>query len=146
MKNFIRKTLAFSLCLAFASLSFSLSIFHVPQAFAGDSTVQEKNLTASGSQDSSSATDAGASSVEQKGGIYKVGRGFKTAGSGMKKGFVKAGHGFSWLGHKFKNFFTGKSDNKETAENTITPSSQKSHLDQVGDDPQQSQTATDAKN
>ena len=57
----------------------------------------------------------------QKGGIYVVGRGFKSAGHGMEKGFKAAGrgiekggkatgHAFQKAGHATKNFFTGEKD------------------------------------
>lgn len=59
----------------------------------------------------------------KKGGIYVVGRGFKTAGTEMEKGFKAAGRGivkggkatgrgFKKAGGAIKNFFTG-----ETGEN-----------------------------
>lgn len=55
----------------------------------------------------------------QKGGIYVVGRGFKTAGHEMKEGFKTAGRGiekggkaagrgFKKAGHEIKGFFTGE--------------------------------------
>lgn len=60
----------------------------------------------------------------QKGGIYVVGRGFKTAGGEMEKGFKTAGHGIvkggKATGHAFKkaggaihDFFTGESGNNK---------------------------------
>ncbi len=61
----------------------------------------------------------------QKGGIYVVGRGFKTAGHGMEQGFKAAGRGivkggkatgraFKKAGGSIKNFFTGETgDNKK---------------------------------
>ncbi|HKY64156.1 MAG TPA: hypothetical protein VJR29_12140 [bacterium] len=62
----------------------------------------------------------------KKGGIYVVGRGFKTAGSEMEKGFKAAGRGivkggkatgrgFKKAGGAIKGFFTGESgdDKKE---------------------------------
>ncbi|MCE9625453.1 MAG: hypothetical protein K8R69_08400 [Deltaproteobacteria bacterium] len=60
----------------------------------------------------------------QKGGIYVVGRGFKTAGSEMEKGFQAAGHGIvkggKATGHAFKKaggavkgFFTGEPSDKK---------------------------------
>ena len=48
----------------------------------------------------------GAHEGHKKGGIYKVGRGFKYAGHEMKEGFKSAGH-------HIKNFFTGKEDSKK---------------------------------
>jgi len=48
----------------------------------------------------------GAHEGHKKGGIYKVGRGFKYAGHEMKAGFKSAGH-------HIKNFFTGKEDPKK---------------------------------
>lgn len=60
----------------------------------------------------------------KKGGIYTVGRGFKTAGSEMEKGFKAAGRGivkggkatgrgFQKAGGAVKGFFTGESDDKK---------------------------------
>ncbi len=60
----------------------------------------------------------------QKGGIYVVGRGFKTAGGAMESGFKTAGHGIvkggKATGHAFKkaggaihDFFTGESGNSK---------------------------------
>ena len=60
----------------------------------------------------------------KKGGIYVVGRGFKTAGSEMEKGFKAAGHGivkggkatgrgFKKAGGAIKNFFTGETGDKD---------------------------------
>jgi len=144
MKTFIQKIFVLSLCLAFSALTISLSLPRVPQGFAADSAVQEKDLGTSSSP--TNATDAGVQATQEKGGIYKVGRGFKTAGRGMKKGFVKTGHGFKWLGGKIKRFFTGEKENKETAENTVTQDSKNSKLDHIGDDAQQAPTPSDAHN
>jgi hypothetical protein len=60
----------------------------------------------------------------KKGGIYVVGRGFKTAGKEMEKGFKAAGRGivkggkatgrgFKKAGGAVKDFFTGESDDKK---------------------------------
>jgi len=60
----------------------------------------------------------------EKGGIYTVGRGFKTAGGAMEGGFKTAGHGIvkggKATGHAFKkaggavkNFFTGENGDKK---------------------------------
>jgi len=60
----------------------------------------------------------------KKGGIYVVGRGFKTAGSEMEKGFKAAGRGivkggkatgrgFKKAGGAIKNFFTGETGDKK---------------------------------
>ncbi len=61
----------------------------------------------------------------QKGGIYTVGRafksaggsmekGFKAAGRGIKKGMIKTGHGFKKAGSSIKNFFTGETGSKKS--------------------------------
>ena len=63
----------------------------------------------------------------KKGGIYVVGRGFKTAGHGMEKGFKAAGRGivkggkatgrgFKKAGGSIKNFFTGETGDKDKKE------------------------------
>ena len=60
----------------------------------------------------------------EKGGIYVVGRGFKTAGSEMEKGFKAAGNGIvkggkatgrglKKAGGSIKNFFTGEGNGKK---------------------------------
>jgi hypothetical protein len=71
-------------------------------------------------ESSSSQKPIGAKTGE-KGGIYVVGRafksaghsmgeGFKAAGRGIKKGGVATGHAFQKAGHSIKNFFTGEKD------------------------------------
>ena len=63
----------------------------------------------------------------KKGGIYAVGRGFKTAGGEMEKGFKAAGRGivkggkatgrgFKKAGGAIKNFFTGESGDDDKKE------------------------------
>ena len=63
----------------------------------------------------------------KKGGIYVVGRGFKTAGSEMEKGFKAAGkgivkggkatgRGFKKAGGAVKDFFTGETGDDEKKE------------------------------
>jgi len=63
----------------------------------------------------------------KKGGIYAVGRGFKTAGSEMEKGFKAAGdgivkggkatgRGFKKAGGAIKGFFTGESGDEKKEE------------------------------
>lgn len=61
----------------------------------------------------------------EKGGIYVVGRAFKTAGHSMEGGFKAAGGGikkggkatgraFQKTGHSIKNFFTGETDSNKS--------------------------------
>ena len=96
-------------------LSFSLAHVHVLAiAHAEDSKTE---------QDAKDEKPVGGHSG-QKGGIYVVGRGFKTAGSEMEKGFKTAGHGIvkggKATGHAFKkaggavkDFFTGETNDKK---------------------------------
>ena len=76
---------------------------------------------------SSSPGAAAGKQAGQKGGIYVVGRGFKTAGHEMKEGFKAAGrgiekggkatgHAFKKAGHSIKNFFTGEKDEPKKEE------------------------------
>lgn len=77
-------------------------------------------------QDASDDKPVGGESGK-KGGIYVVGRGFKTAGSEMEKGFKAAGrgivkggkatgHGFKKAGGAIKGFFTGESGDEKKEE------------------------------
>jgi hypothetical protein len=145
MRIKIVKILTISSCLFFASLSGHSLIMQVPRAFAGDPQVQEKDLGSSPSVEASSPSmDPSTSSNYQKGGVFKVGRAFKTAGHSTKKGFSKVGHAFTWLGGKIKRTFTGEKEEKQTAQNTITQNPKSSNLDQVGESPENS--STDARN
>jgi len=66
-----------------------------------------ENSTQTTSSHKSVGARVGAHEGHKKGGIYKVGRGFKYAGHEMKAGFKSAGH-------HIKNFFTGKHDPKKS--------------------------------
>ena len=144
MKSSLKKISLF-VCFIFASFTFTALLAQSQGAFAANSKVQEKDLSSSGNSDANSATtDASAQSAPQKGGVFKVGRAFKTAGHSTKNGFLKVGSAFKWLGGKIKRTFTGESDEKQTAQNTVTQSPKGSNLDRVGEDPQN--TATDTRN
>ncbi|MFO1518190.1 MAG: hypothetical protein U1F57_00775 [bacterium] len=101
---------------------------------AADSKVQEKDLK--GSSDSiSSSSSIESPPKEQKGGIYKVGRAFKKAGRGIKKGFVATGHAFKKVGSTIKNTFTGEKSNPEAPpEKSKEVEAKGSRLDHVGEE------------
>jgi hypothetical protein len=65
---------------------------------------------------------------EEKGGIYKVGRAFKKAGQGIKKGFLATGRAFKKVGSSIKGAFVGERPSDQTI--------QKPNLDHVGDEPE----------
>ena len=144
MKKLIKK-LSLFVCLAIASFSFNVLLIQAPRTFAADSQVQEKDLGASGNREEAPSTsDASMQSGQQKGGIFKVGRAFKTAGRTTKKGFAKVGNAFKWFGGKVKRTFTGETSENQTAENTAIQNTKGSQLDRVGEEPEK--TATDASN
>lgn len=81
-----------------------------------------ESATSSSSKNESSDKPIGGNTGE-KGGIYVVGRGFKTAGHemeggfkaagrGIKKGGQATGHAFQKTGTSIKNFFTGEKSDK----------------------------------
>jgi len=65
---------------------------------------------------------------EQKGGIYKMGRAFKKAGGGIKKGFLATGRAFKKAGRSIKGAFVGE---KTSDDPKPSPS-----LDHRGDEPE----------
>jgi len=108
-----------SILIIFALFSFFIISLPTQAATSQSSTTAKKQ-------------DAVGGETGKKGGIYVVGRGFKTAGHEMEGGFKKAGHGmekgfktaghgivkggkatghaFQKAGHSTKNFFTGHKD------------------------------------
>lgn len=103
-----------ALFLAFAWI-FSAALPH--SSFAAEDQKSRSQETVQ--QDAADDRPIGAESGK-KGGIYAVGRGFKTAGSEMEKGFKAAGRGivkggkatgrgFQKAGGAVKGFFTGES-------------------------------------
>ena len=99
MKRITLLVLIFTLCLS------------APLIRAEDTPATQKS---SGSVGAKAGGNAG-----EKGGIYVVGRGFKTAGHEMKEGFKAAGRGiekggkaagrgFKKAGHEIHDFFTGE--------------------------------------
>lgn len=106
------KRLTLILLVIFGMSQFSLSL---PAAESGDGKAV--------AQDAQEEKPVGGESGK-KGGIYVVGRGFKTAGSEMEKGFKAAGRGivkggkatgrgFKKAGGAIKNFFTGETGEKK---------------------------------
>ena len=102
----------FSACL-------SAPLFAEEQKSRSQETVEQD---AKGDDDKPVGAESG-----KKGGIYAVGRGFKTAGGEMEKGFKAAGRGivkggkatgrgFKKAGGAIKNFFTGESGNDKKEE------------------------------
>ena len=71
---------------------------------------------------------------EQKGGIYKVGRVFKSAGRGIKKGFFATGRAFQKVGSSIKGAFVGERPSDQGTHTNQT--NQKPNLDHVGDEPE----------
>ncbi len=113
-----RLTLLFAFAWIFsAALPASLFAEDAPKSRSQETVQQD----AKGDDDKPVGGETG-----KKGGIYVVGRGFKTAGSEMEKGFKAAGRGivkggkatgrgFKKAGGAIKGFFTGESgdDKKE---------------------------------
>jgi hypothetical protein len=117
IKKFIALTLFF----------FSFCLVRSEQVWSESSAVQEKSVS------DSNQTEERTEAHPKKGGIYKVGRAFKTAGHGIKKGGIAAGHGikkgakatghaFEKAGSSIKHTFTGESKPED-----------KSKLDHVGE-------------
>ncbi len=109
-----------------AGFLFSLS------SFAGEAKVEEKNLQATSSAETREQVS---SEPQQKGGVYTVGRAFKTAGESIKSGFAKVGDAFKKAGSSIKGAFIAKKP-EDKAKQPEEGRNEKPLLDHRGDEPE----------
>lgn len=130
----------FRFLLVFVLSLFSLSVL-LPAPSKVGAVIEERDLKdkspsetrPSASAETSPATQPSAQkeegSQDQKGGIHKVGRAFKKAGRGIKKGFVATGRAFKKAGKSIKGAFVGEKTGDDSQNSKPNPS-----LDHRGDE------------